>query len=100
MNLASIIVMAAIAILFLVAVVITKRKKVISGCNGNCSAYALKCDILCVQSNYQINDGLYILHPMVLHLSVYNLFKLGSVFNFIFSHESRSANSSISSSVP
>lgn len=44
MNLASIIVMAAIAILFLVAVVITKRKKVISGCNGNCSACALKCD--------------------------------------------------------
>lgn len=44
MNLASIIVMAAIAILFLVAVVITKRKKVLSRCNGNCSACALKCD--------------------------------------------------------
>ena len=61
MNLASIIVMAAIAILFLVAVVITKRKKVISGCNGNCSACALKCDILCVQSSYRLRDDPYTL---------------------------------------
>jgi hypothetical protein len=44
MNVASIIVMAGIVMLFLVAVVITKRKKVISRCNGNCSACALKCD--------------------------------------------------------
>lgn len=44
MNIASVIIVAVIVILFIGAVRTAKKKRVISKCNGNCSACSLKCN--------------------------------------------------------